>query len=208
MVSDESYVQWMKQIGLGELRPQQGFNALSFLLKTNAIQPLVTKVDWSTFNKYYEVRGLGKLFSDLMTLSTVDMKTPSIETIESQESSILEQLKAAYPSKIENILLTHFQNEIAKSLRTSASEISLQKPLNSMGLDSLMAVELRNMSLVKLGIDIPTVKFIEGLSIADIVTEVKYQLNEIDLSQKVEGENHQQLYTKEPDQIERVRGEL
>ncbi|NEO70835.1 type I polyketide synthase [Moorena sp. SIO3H5] len=208
MVSEESYVQWMKQIGLGELRPQQGFNALSFLLKTNAIQPLVTKVDWSTFKKYYEVRGLGKLFSDLMTLSTVDIKTPSIETIESQESSILEQLQAASPSKIENILLTHFQNEIAKSLRTSASEISLQKPLNSMGLDSLMAVELRNMSLVKLGIDIPTVKFIEGLSIADIVTEVKEQLNQIDISQKVEGENHQQLYTEEADQIERVRGEL
>lgn len=208
MIADENYVRWMNQIGIEALQPEEGFNALKLLLKTNAIQPLVTKVDWSTFKEYYEVRGLGKLFSDLMTVSTVDKTTTSIETIESQESSILEQLKAASPSKIENILLTHFQNEIAKSLRTSASEISLQKPLNSMGLDSLMAVELRNMSLVKLGIDIPTVKFIEGLSIADIVTEVKDQLNQIDISQKVEWENHQQLYTEEPDQIERVRGEL
>ncbi|AOY80184.1 type I polyketide synthase [Moorena producens JHB] len=208
MIADENYVRWMNQIGIEALQPEEGFNALKFLLKTNAIQPLVTKVDWSTFKEYYEVRGLGKLFSDLMTVSTVDQTTPSIETIKSQESSILEQLKAASPSKIENILLTHFQNEIAKSLRTSASEISLQKPLNSMGLDSLMAVELRNMSLVKLGIDIPTVKFIEGLSIADIVTEVKDQLNQIDASQKVEWKNSQQLYTEEPDQIERVRGEL
>ena len=208
MIADENYVRWMNQIGIEALQPEEGFNALKILLKTNAVQPLVTKVDWSTFKEYYEVRGLGKLFSDLMTLSAVDPTPPLIETIERQESSILEQLKAASPSKIENILLTHFQNEIAKSLRTSASEIGLQKPLNSMGLDSLMAVELRNMSLVKLGIDIPTVKFIEGLSIADIVTEVKGQLNQIDLNQKVEGENHQQLYTEEPDQIERVRGEL
>lgn len=206
MVSDESYVRLMNQIGIEVLQPEQGFNALKFLLKTNAIQPLVTKADWAIFKQYYEVRGLGKLFADMMTIPTVEQPTKPL--IETSEFALLEQLETVSPSEKESILLTHFQNQIAQLLRIKASQINLQEPLIKMGLDSLMAVELRNGIRVKLKIDIPVVRFIEGLSIEDIVNEVTEQLNQIDFSQKVELEDNRKLHKKEITQGERLRGEL
>jgi hypothetical protein len=47
-----------------------------------------------------------------------------------------------------------------------------------MGLDSLMAVELRNRIKVDSGIDVPLVKFMEDFSIGGLATEMNGQLED------------------------------
>jgi phthiocerol/phenolphthiocerol synthesis type-I polyketide synthase D len=54
--------------------------------------------------------------------------------------------------------------------------LDLQQPLSQLGLDSLMAVELKNRIALDLKVNVPVVKFLQGLSVEQAVTEVLDQL--------------------------------
>jgi acyl carrier protein len=65
---------------------------------------------------------------------------------------------------------------VARVLGLAASKLDPQQPLSNLGLDSLMAVELKNRIAVDLGVKVPVVKFLQGFSVAEAVTQVLDQL--------------------------------
>jgi acyl carrier protein len=69
-------------------------------------------------------------------------------------------------------LLAYLQDEISQVLKKKSSQIDVEQPLNTMRIDSLMALHLRNRLKTALTVDVPIVKFIEDTSIADLVTKV------------------------------------
>jgi 8-amino-7-oxononanoate synthase len=79
------------------------------------------------------------------------------------------------------MLESHLLTVFARILRLDKSRfagLDSHQPLNTLGLDSLMAVEIRNWIRVGLGVDVPPMKFTEGLSIAGLATFVLEQLTE------------------------------
>ncbi|NES08282.1 MAG: acyl carrier protein, partial [Okeania sp. SIO2F4] len=86
------------------------------------------------------------------------------------------ELKESSPDEQNNILLDYFKSKMGGLLGMTASQIDVEQPLTTMGLDSLMAVELRNLVQRELGFDIPIEKIIEGISISQIVSLVIEQL--------------------------------
>ncbi|PJZ68820.1 hypothetical protein CH373_15490 [Leptospira perolatii] len=65
-------------------------------------------------------------------------------------------------------IISHLRTSIAKSLLVSISEIDMEQPLVSIGIDSLVAMEIRNKIEVTTRVSIPLIKLIEGASIKDI----------------------------------------
>lgn len=59
-----------------------------------------------------------------------------------------------------------------------ASKLDRHQPLNSQGLDSLVAVELKNTLKNDLGIDLPMIRFIQGPSIAQLSAQVLTQITQ------------------------------
>jgi acyl carrier protein len=64
-------------------------------------------------------------------------------------------------------LLDYLQQRIGEALRVPAAQIDPQQPLNSMGIDSLTAVEIKNRIESDLKVIVPVVKFLDGFAASD-----------------------------------------
>ena len=58
----------------------------------------------------------------------------------------------------------------------SASRLDVQQPLSNLGLDSLMAVELKNRIAVDFGVNVPMVTFLSGPSVEQAAAQLLHQL--------------------------------
>ena len=74
------------------------------------------------------------------------------------------------------MLQSYLSEQVARALGLSPSKLDLQQSLSELGLDSLMAVELKNRIAVDLKVNVPVVKFLQGFSVDQAVTQVLEQL--------------------------------
>ncbi|NES18381.1 MAG: SDR family NAD(P)-dependent oxidoreductase, partial [Symploca sp. SIO3E6] len=129
-------------------------------------------------------------------------------TVTVQQYQFLQKLKTASISERQNLLRNYLQSEMVQVLGLSNEQINLQKSLNTMGVDSLMALELRGRIKAKLEVDIPVSKFIEGVSIADLATEINEQLRQMETNQESKSENEEQLNSAPINNSDWLEGEL
>ncbi|AOW98937.1 hypothetical protein BJP34_05265 [Moorena producens PAL-8-15-08-1] len=124
-----------KSSGMIAIKPEQGMQALGSLLSESQSQVGVFPINWSRF-----VRQLpgGQKMPFLEALISTE---PSF----TQKSAFREQLEAAAVDERQELLTTQIRSVIAKTLGLpDAQKIGMQQPLFELGLDSLMAVELKN----------------------------------------------------------------
>jgi len=79
---------------------------------------------------------------------------------------LIDAIMAVDPSERQVFLQNHVREQLARVLDTSPSKIDVDTPLINLGLDSLMAVEIGHRVQSQLGISIPAVKFLEGMTTA------------------------------------------
>jgi acyl carrier protein len=75
---------------------------------------------------------------------------------------------------------------VAKSL--GMSQLDVQQPLNQLGLDSLMAVELRNAIRTQLGVELTIGTFLTGASVSKLATEIELQLAATENQKSIDSE--------------------
>jgi acyl carrier protein len=80
------------------------------------------------------------------------------------------------PDDWQPILEAQLREQAARVLRLSATALDVEQPLNNVGIDSLMAIELKNRIEADLGVTIPMVKFLEGPSVRVLSRYVAEQL--------------------------------
>jgi myxalamid-type polyketide synthase MxaE and MxaD len=78
-------------------------------------------------------------------------------------------LEAAEPGMRRAMLEEHLSQQIAQVLRTSASRITPDTPFNTLGMDSLMGLELRNRLESSLGVSLPATMVWSHPTIAALV---------------------------------------
>ncbi|NEQ06320.1 MAG: SDR family NAD(P)-dependent oxidoreductase [Moorea sp. SIO4E2] len=157
-----------RQKGINPISPSQVLEALDLLISISAVEVGVVPIEWNQFLTQFP-NGVKLPFLEGFTA------TQKAAT-ELKQDKIISQLEVASKSERQTILSSHLQSEIATVLGMGDMTIDLQQPLTTMGLDSLMALELRNRVKSKLGVDIPIVQLVEGISIADLGTEINQQL--------------------------------
>ncbi len=170
--------------GMVPIQPQQVTEALELLMSNSSGSIGVVPIRWSEFIKQWSAE---PFFADFLeTSKPTSLAQPRLTA---KDYKLLVRLKASSAGEREKLLITHLRSEVAQVLGMRANQIDVQQHLNTMGLDSLMAVELRNRIQKDLGVDVPIVKFLEDISIVDLASEVNGQLTQIDRTQTIEQEN-------------------
>jgi len=142
-------IQRMQMKGMGLIQPDQGFHVLRHLLETDPVQVGVLPIRWP------ELFGVMGDTSERRTFERFEEKEkPEKIAPKDAEPVFLEQLRASTPGRWNKLLLERLQQEVRKCLGFDIEQsVDTNQPLNELGLDSLMAVELRN--AISLMIDTP-----------------------------------------------------
>ena len=75
---------------------------------------------------------------------------------------------AARPDERASIVEAHLQREVARVLGLPPSRLDVSQPLNTLGIDSLMALELKKQIESELQVEVPLIKVIQGPSVAEL----------------------------------------
>ena len=121
--------------GIGQIGLRQAWKVIVHALQQNLTNVGVIPSDWDVFKRYSLAVSKSPRFSHLVRSST---HTKAVT--EPGQIDIL--TKAATPEEKRQILTEILSKEVASTLGISLSKLSSDKALNSLGFDSLMAVEL------------------------------------------------------------------
>jgi NAD(P)-dependent dehydrogenase (short-subunit alcohol dehydrogenase family)/acyl carrier protein len=157
-------------LGIRSIAPQQALEVLERLLRQDSAQVAAVPVNWQQYRQFYPAGSESPLLSQLAR-EEADIPLQAGHPGEKRDA-----LLAAEPGERHQLLQSYLSEQVARVLGLSASKLDVQQPLSNLGLDSLMAVELKNRVAVDLGVNVPMVKFLEGLSVNQAATQVLDQL--------------------------------
>ena len=132
--------------GVGAISPAQGLQALEHVLAAQAAQVVVLPVDWPRFRARMRGPQLDAFLGSIAGPQSHARATPAGGTAATaRDGGLRAQLAAAAPARHRPIVAALVRARALKVLGLDASRaIDPRTPLGELGLDSLLAVELRN----------------------------------------------------------------
>lgn len=159
----EKDIEHLEQVGVKALRPEEGLRILGLLIsQRDAVSESVAVLDveWGTLLKTYSIE---KTPSILRLIRTAGEKTNSTFKPESRETitaSLFQSLTEARNTQ-RLALVEGFLFQQLREVLEVDSDFDKSIPLVNMGMDSLMAVELRSRVQKGLDIDVSIARFLE-----------------------------------------------
>ena len=153
--------------GKGEesIAPQQGLQVLEQLLLNPPVQVGVMPVNWSRFLQQRSV--LSPFFTDL-TAKIQQFGSRSTSVTPQEGDSLKDTMLSVTPAERQQLLESRITEQVARVLGFPATKFDRQESLINLGLDSLMAIELRNRLNNEMGVHLPVMKIMEGVSITSL----------------------------------------
>jgi len=136
---------------MGLITPEQGLRLLEEMWHRDAVQVGVLPITWAKYLAQFAAGEEPPLLSALAGEEPRRVRTgrPSVP-----RPDLLQRLAEAPPSECRDLVTAHVRGLVAKVLALDSSEhLDVRQPLMDLGLDSLMAVELRNLLGMSLGKD-------------------------------------------------------
>jgi acyl carrier protein len=136
---DDAHRRRLRTNGIGTIEPRQGLKALGELLQDRAAQAVVLPVDWEAMLRQFPADARPTVFARFG-----NTRARSEDAVGAPGGHLLPAVQAAGPAQRRSVLVSLLRREIARVLALEPNAtIGLSQPLSEIGLDSLMAVELR-----------------------------------------------------------------
>lgn len=131
--------------GVESMAPQGGLDALREVMRRGAARMAVTPMRWDKFLSAYPEGAAPAFFSAMARPVTRTLSGGALPA-KTAIRPIRDRLAHAPAGTRRNLLVSYLSQQVARVLgRDISQELDPRQPLTDMGLDSLMAVELRNL---------------------------------------------------------------
>ncbi|MBV8695385.1 MAG: LLM class flavin-dependent oxidoreductase [Ktedonobacteraceae bacterium] len=166
--------QYWEAHGIQRITPKQVLAALEQFIPENVAQIGVMKLDWQLLQQFYPQ--LAQLPWATYLVQDSGATAKAAEAGSQEGHTFVQTLLAASQEERQQRLEAYLSERVAKVLRLPVSKIDVLQPLTALGLDSLMAIELKNQLEFELTIRISIVMFLQGPSIAQFANQLLDQL--------------------------------
>lgn len=157
--------QRLERQGVLTFTAEEAMQCLEHAVQTDAIQESVLRMDWMRW------RGLG-ITGDVSPRFAHLLRGVAEETTDAERLATADEVRSA-PAELQQSMVANIIGTKAAMLLGIAPEsMQWDRPLLSMGLDSLMAVEMRNWIECRLEIDLPISELMRSESLREVCRNV------------------------------------
>jgi aryl carrier-like protein len=154
--------------GFLRLTPAHVRSALGELMAGERPQAAVLRTDWERLAHGFP------LLRSLPWASGLVREAPAVT--DTGDTELLRAFRAAPAAKRRGLLVRHVRDEVARVLTLDPDVIDVRRGLFDMGLDSLMALDLKNRLRASVGLDVPATVVFEHPSIEALAAFLEPQL--------------------------------
>ena len=153
--------------GIIPFTPEQGVWLMEEMLRRRElVQAMGISIDWEMLLGAYSPPLLSGLAEEVAEGSS-----------RSEEKGLVrKKLLAAEPEERQQLVEDFLVEQIARVLKCAPSKVDVHQPLNRLGIDSLMAVELKNRVETDLETSMPVTALLQGPTLAQLATNLLEQL--------------------------------
>ena len=152
----------LESIGIGRLRPAEGLALLARAMGSGEPQLAAMPVDWPRLFAADPQARLSPLLAELAALHAGAAES------DADEGHIAQALADCPPSGHEALLTDELRRLVGAVLRLAPGDIPAGTAFAELGVDSLMAIEIKNRLQRQAGIDVPLIELLRGPSAAGL----------------------------------------
>jgi acyl transferase domain-containing protein len=157
---DSNSVRELAERGLGSMTNEQGLEALARLMQQPAAQLAVLPIDWRKWAELSPSYSASPLLASLFERQR-----------DRGKAALKDQPARELGSQAE--LAGYLRGALASVLGFNASQLDMDTPISSFGIDSLTALEFKHRIESDLGVAVSTVRFLEGPTLAQLCAEIE-----------------------------------
>jgi acyl carrier protein len=137
--------------GVGVISPAQGVRVLEYLLNQQAIQAGVIPIEWAKFAAQFPPDHVPPFLTEMIAQArraasaAVQPRAIEQQPAAPPTSDWLMRITSAPAAKQRNLMIDYVRGQAGRVLGLDPARVGERMPLRELGLDSLMAVELRNL---------------------------------------------------------------
>jgi phthiocerol/phenolphthiocerol synthesis type-I polyketide synthase C len=155
-------VEHLTRQGIMPFTPEQGVRLMERMLERDLVQCMGVAMDWGKLLGSYTPPVLSKLSEEVLAGEDPTKK----------DSSVRKDILAAEPEERRPLVERFLVEQIAQVLKCSPAKVDAHQPLSRLGIDSLMAVELKNRVEADLETPVPVTALLQGPSLSQLATQL------------------------------------
>ncbi len=170
MAIEAGHSEQIEARGMHLIEPELALKVLDHLLDCSPTNVAVIDADWQRV-----ASSMGNRRPPLLAQVFAHLDEAATSTAQSVDRRFLERLDSAPPEQRVPLLRSYFAEELARIMGVDAEELDPDQPLGAVGLDSLMAMELKNNLESRLAFTLPIARFMESPSLnslAEVAAEL------------------------------------
>ncbi|MEA2274834.1 MAG: hypothetical protein QOI98_3542, partial [Solirubrobacteraceae bacterium] len=155
--ADPELLARLKGRGVDAIAPGAGLATLDLILQAGTAQVAVVPIDWPTVLGGVAASGGDPLLADLVATEQAAAASAPSRNVE-----LLAALAGAPPDDVQHEVVGYLLQTLGIVLGRGVTAGDADRSLHELGLDSLIAIDLRNRILAELEVDVPIEEIVQG----------------------------------------------